>query len=248
MKKTILTTLGSFLLSTSLLTADTMPASIQKGQFSFSGFAGMALTKSKSQYDIYTKGNYTHSTQTAPGVFHTTKESFFQTNKLRSKNASFRPSLEASYGVMENWEILAKFTYFKIDGKKQTYDRINLLNGAWIHPKFASKDVNVFGTYLGTRYYFQAHNYFRPFIGVAIGGLWAKYKNSLSLSVDAGFEVPVSENVSFITKIETSSGRLRQKIKNKTTSSGKVDFKQDFSRNRGKIGGLPLSLGIKVKL
>lgn len=258
MKKTLLATLSSFLLSTSLSVANTMPASIQKGQFAFSGFIGMSLVQGKQHYDITTKGNYTYWTQPlAPmRIFFGENKTFSQTNHLSSKKTSFMPSLEIAYGAMENLEVLAKFTYFTIKGKKQTFNKItltnydtsNLSNFKWIEPKFASQNLNVFGTYIGTRYYFQAHNYFRPFIGVSVGGLWAKYKNSFSLNVDAGFEVPVSENVSFIAKAEAFTGQLRGKIKNETTSSDNTKFTQTISKNHSKAPKLPLSVGIKIKV
>jgi hypothetical protein len=258
MKKTLLAIFSSFLLSSSLATADTMPASIEKGQFAFSGFVGMSLAQGKQHYDITTQGNYTHYTQPfAPArIFFGENKKFSQTNHLKSKKTSFMPSLEIAYGAMENLEVLAKFTYFTIKGKKQTFNKIKLTNYdtsnlshfKWIEPKFASQDINVFGTYIGTRYYFQAHNYFRPFIGVSVGGLWAKYKNSFSLNVDTGFEVPVSENVSFIAKAEAFTGRLKGKIKNTTTSSDNTKFTQTISKNHSKAPKFPLSLGIKVKL
>lgn len=257
MKKIILGTLGVFLLSTSLSTADTMPASIQKGQFAFSGFVGMSLTQGKQHCNITTQGNYTYWTQPfAPLPFFSgTYKTFSQTNQLRSKKSSFRPSLEVAYGAMENLEILAKFTYFSLKGKKHTFNKIvltnydtsNLSNTQWIQPRLSMQDLNVFGTYLGTRYYFQAHNYFRPFIGVSVGGLWAKNKNSFSLNLDTGFEVPVSENISFIAKVEAFTGHLKRKIKNETTSSPNTKYYQFVSKNHSKIGNFPLSVGIKIK-
>lgn len=219
----------------------------------------MPLVQGKQHFDVTTSGNYIYWTQPDPTqrVFYGNKKPFSQAHQFRSKKSSFMPSLEAAYGAMENLEIMAKFTYFTIKGRKQTFNPINLPNfyytdlskTEWIQPTFKTQDINVWGTYLGTRYYFQAHEYFRPFFGVSIGGLWAKNKNSFSLNIDAGFEVPVSQNVSFMFKAERLTGQLRGKIRNETTaSSTNVRYDQYVSKNHSKVANFPLSLGVKVKV
>lgn len=175
----------------------------------------------------------------------TTSPSFKNTYKLPAFKTGLTPSVEFGYGLYDNVELFVKANYLTLKGSTKTYPVIGQASSS-VTPKFRTSNASAFGTYVGARYFFQMSKYVKPFAGLNVGMMWGK-QNSFSYGAQLGFEIPVSETVSFVAKAETFSGKLQYKIKDLTTATQNASFKNAVKGKKASVTLLPISAGLRVR-